>query len=117
MYDGVAGSDLSPPEPPPRHRSQAVLSRPDACAFDARGFGSVTSPSVETSRFIRIDAKRVNAEPHGVGLGLAISRELAVAMSGDIRVVSTLGQGSTFTLTLPLHVEARSTTGSVRSDM
>jgi len=37
----------------------------------------------------------------GVGLGLAISRELARAMSGDVTVVSYPGVGSTFTLSLP----------------
>lgn len=37
----------------------------------------------------------------GVGLGLSISRDLARAMGGDLTVQSALGQGSTFTLTLP----------------
>jgi signal transduction histidine kinase len=37
----------------------------------------------------------------GVGLGLAISRDLARAMGGDLAVESTLGAGSRFTLTLP----------------
>jgi signal transduction histidine kinase len=37
----------------------------------------------------------------GVGLGLAISRDLARAMDGDLIVESTFGAGSRFTLTLP----------------
>jgi signal transduction histidine kinase len=37
----------------------------------------------------------------GVGLGLAISRDLARGMKGDLTVESTLGAGSRFTLTLP----------------
>mgnify|MGYP002401320307 CR=1 FL=1 len=40
-------------------------------------------------------------ERDGAGLGLAISRDLARAMGGDLTVTSDLGAGSRFTLVLP----------------
>ncbi len=37
----------------------------------------------------------------GTGIGLALSRELAQVLGGTLNVESTLGEGATFTLTLP----------------
>jgi PAS domain S-box-containing protein len=50
--------------------------------------------------FVQV-GRALNNPAEGTGLGLAISRDLARAMGGDLTVRSTVGEGSTFTLTLP----------------
>ncbi len=52
-------------------------------------------------RFYRTDAARAHAQK-GTGLGLSICKWIAEAHHGTIEVVSTFGQGSCFTITLPL---------------
>jgi PAS domain S-box-containing protein len=50
--------------------------------------------------FVQVDQRLTRAN-EGVGLGLAISRDLARGMGGDLTASSTPGAGSTFTLVLP----------------
>lgn len=50
--------------------------------------------------FVQIDRQVEDTGERGVGLGLAISRDLAVAMGGTLTAESTLGEGSIFTLML-----------------
>jgi len=45
--------------------------------------------------------RTLTSKHEGAGLGLAISRDLARAMDGDVRVRSIEGEGATFTLSLP----------------
>jgi two-component system phosphate regulon sensor histidine kinase PhoR len=46
-------------------------------------------------------AAQVPASQRGVGLGLYLARTLALRQGGDVSVESRVGEGSTFTLTLP----------------
>lgn len=52
-------------------------------------------------RFYRVDKSRSRLTG-GVGLGLAIAKQLVEAHGGSIQVQSTVGQGSIFTFTLPV---------------
>lgn len=58
-------------------------------------------------RFYRVDPAR-NWRTGGTGLGLSISSMLVEKMNGRINVESTVGQGSTFRIVLPLSSCAKS---------
>lgn len=53
-------------------------------------------------RFYQVDESRAGGEAHGTGLGLAIAKEIIQAHGGRIGVRSQSGQGTTFTINLPL---------------
>jgi signal transduction histidine kinase len=50
--------------------------------------------------FVQVDTSHTR-RAEGTGLGLAISRDLARGMDGDLTAESVVGEGTTFTLTLP----------------
>jgi two-component system phosphate regulon sensor histidine kinase PhoR len=52
-------------------------------------------------RFYRVDKAR-SREMGGTGLGLSIVKHLAQALHGTVRATSTVGVGTTLTLTIPL---------------
>jgi signal transduction histidine kinase len=53
--------------------------------------------------FYRVDPARAK-QSGGTGLGLALVKQMALAHGGKVFATSTPGQGSTFTLKLPLHI-------------
>lgn len=63
------------------------------------GISEKDLPHVFDRFFQTKDSRR--AASGGTGIGLALSKELALAMEGDLTVQSSLGKGSQFTLTIP----------------
>jgi signal transduction histidine kinase len=55
-------------------------------------------------RFYRVDTAR-SRETGGTGLGLSIVRHAVERHGGSVRVESTLGEGTTFTVTLPIEAD------------
>ena len=89
----LPGGDISIQAERKRDRV-AVSVRDTGIGIPADKLGAIFDP------FVQID-KRLTRTNEGVGLGLAISRDLALAMGGDITVESEAGKGSVFTLTMP----------------
>jgi signal transduction histidine kinase len=55
--------------------------------------------------FTQIDSP-IQKRLRGTGLGLSLSKKLAVLLGGSVALESVLGQGSTFSVTIPVHLQA-----------
>ncbi|MNC58142.1 Sensor protein SrrB [compost metagenome] len=53
-------------------------------------------------RFYKADKARVRGESGGTGLGLAIVKNIVESHHGTVSASSKLGEGTTFTLRLPV---------------
>ncbi len=57
---------------------------------------------IEASELTRVFEPLYSTKPDGVGLGLALSRHLVHANRGELSLKSTLGEGTTVTVVLPI---------------
>jgi len=86
-------------EPADEGRLAAIHVSDTGIGIAAEQLGQVFDPFVQVGRSL-------STPTEGAGLGLAISRDLARAMGGDLTVRSAPGEGSTFTLVLPVPAPA-----------
>jgi len=73
----------------------------DLVRIDVRDQGKGIAPSDLERIFEPYERGARNGEPKGLGLGLYISRQLAISHGGELRVTSKPGEGSVFSLVLP----------------
>jgi signal transduction histidine kinase len=85
--------------------TSAPSARPDVCTLSIRDNGIGIAETDLRSIFARFYRGRPERDRElgtsGLGLGLSIVADCVDALKGDIRVESTLGEGTTFFLELP----------------
>lgn len=85
----------------------AAVREPSGIRVSVRDAGPGIDPESHERIFQPYEQVAGVAKGRGTGLGLALSRQLARMMGGDITVASTPGQGATFNLDLPTAVPER----------
>jgi len=67
--------------------------------FDVIDRGPGIAPSEQARIFEAF--QRATSDERGTGLGLTLSRQIAILLGGDLRLISEVGMGATFTLDIP----------------
>ncbi len=70
--------------------------------LEVRDHGIGIAKEDQARLFTRFGRIETGHDAHGTGLGLWLSREIARMHDGDLTVDSTVGEGSTFTLEMPI---------------
>ena len=78
-----------------------------------------TGTGIEPEKIGRVFERfaKLNNYAQGTGLGLSICKTIVERLGGEISVSSVVGQGTTFTFTLPYESEQSTGTGSMKIDM
>jgi two-component system, OmpR family, sensor histidine kinase SenX3 len=96
--DGDAGAAETPPAPVVVLRTVRISVTDKGIGIPAKDLNRIFE------RFYRVDPGRAR-QTGGTGLGLSIARHVAQNHGGRVEVESREGEGSTFTLVLPLHAQ------------
>ena len=77
-----------------------------------------TGTGIEPEKIGRVFERfaKLNNYAQGTGLGLSICKTIVERLGGEISVSSVVGQGTTFTFTLPYESEQSIDTGSIKID-
>jgi signal transduction histidine kinase len=63
--------------------------------------------------FVQVDAP-IQKRFRGTGLGLSLSKRLAMVLGGDVSAESQVGVGSTFSVTIPIRLPEQTVAASER---
>ena len=93
-----------PEEPPSEPLATSQDPSPNTILFHIEDTGPGIAGSELKKLFVAFEQTATGRQSkHGTGLGLAISQKFVQLMGGNITVESTLGLGTTFQVSLPLH--------------
>jgi len=84
-----------------------LTTQDEFAVISVRDYGIGISAQQQHIIFEKFERGENNNVSAGLGMGLYIARQLAEAHGGSLTVESTLGEGSTFTLRLPLDLSLK----------